>query len=207
MRIRWRALMDCAAATLFLMVMALLWWTLFGIRMHRIPLSRGAVGDYGIIELPGLIGADTEIIEFSAIRVPSRVIAIGSWLRWPVPEVLEVAIRVRQSDSDVVEYWECTYLLACDADGGCKPMSTLRGIILYGLGENGAFVDREWRYFQEARPLQEKAVPSPALPPNAPEPIPPPPPDRPFPRFMPRELRVSIPRLFTGGDLSFSSVR
>jgi len=119
-------------------------------------MEHGEQGDYGRLELIRVIGSHTKILEFSAIRVPSRV----AWKFVLLPETIAVTVRYRATDG-IERSWDFSYIVTCDSKGYCASVNHLRGILLMSRNSEGHLEERGWVYFREARPLPELGISGP----------------------------------------------
>ena len=147
---------ESLPASALLIVCGTLMWVFFGFNRHMLPMVHGEMGDYGRLELAEVLSSRTKIIEFSAIRVPSRI----AWKFILLPEEIAVTIRYRTADG-IERLWDSSYIVSCDSKGYCASVNHLRGIVLMSLNGEGHLQERGWVYFREARPLPELAVPGP----------------------------------------------
>ncbi len=148
------------------MLLLMFFWSFFVVYRHLLPMRHAEHGDFGLIELKEIADSRILVEEFSAVKVPSRVVRLSRYLTWPVPEVMEVSVIYRDLSGNRCS-WQWTYLLACDDAGDCQPIGTLRGVGLYRKGISET-VFCQWIYFRDV--AGKNPVPGRAGPPESPPP-------------------------------------
>ncbi len=162
-----RLMRDCTFAALLLITCGFFIWTA-AMASHKITSIGMDFGRYGQIELLGVIGPQTKVLSFTAVRAPSRVIHVPHFaFIMAVPEGITVSIVYQNRDA-VPRIWEQTYYFACDKDGRvCDTLGSLNGLMLCGSGPDGKPSARGWVDLFKPRPY---IVPVP--PPAWPRPLP-----------------------------------
>ncbi|MCC6934104.1 MAG: hypothetical protein IT406_00185 [Candidatus Yanofskybacteria bacterium] len=128
-------LLDSGVAAGAILLSAVLAWMLFGVHPHRLAMSHGDRGSYGVISDDRFMAEGVAVKRFTAVYVPSRIISVVG-IPWPVPESLEVEV-VYQGRGGAEETWEHTFLLACDEESACVPVYRLTGVQLCAERDEG----------------------------------------------------------------------
>lgn len=161
-------------------------WTYFGIGWHRLPMTVGDMGRYGVIEDAKRFVPGTKIIKFEPLYVPSRIVWVRVPLQyferaavpWPVPETIDVHIEY-QRPNHAPEEFDQTYLLACSVKEkrDCIALYQLIGMMFHGKGVDADGQGGEYKYVYlrgQLLPQHGGAFPgSQPAPPAPPKPSPP----------------------------------
>lgn len=138
----WKSVLTMAGLLAFAIL--LFFVLIFLLARQRIPMVQGENGLYGQVEI-NQIPINAVITEFTAVRVPSRILGLGGYAIWPVPEIIEV--QVEWNTGGKTHNWNKTYLLACTSRADCRPVSVLSGLLLYSPDKKGKMAYRGYKYF------------------------------------------------------------
>ena len=136
-----RVLGEAIVAAACLILVLGLCWTYFGIKRHRLPMTAGDFGRYGVIEDARRFVPGTKILKFEAVYMPSRILWLQvplqhfEWMAvpWPVPETVQAHIEYQRPYHGPEEF-DQTYLLACSTKNrrDCVALYQLIGIQICG---------------------------------------------------------------------------
>lgn len=155
---------------------AILWYSILFVGakvQYRVALwvVHGELNDYGQIELPDHITSE-QVVSFEVLLIPPRTIHIWP-LSVPVGPVLETSFVWRDAHG-VSHTLEKMYAIACDSEGWCQSVHTLRDVAVFAPNADGAYLEiarASLKFvpipYQNPHPLQSPRLASPEIPPPA----------------------------------------